>query len=434
MRSTDTIFALSTGRLPSGIAIVRMSGPGVRTALEAVAGAVPPPRAARYGPLSFRGELLDHGLRLFFPGPKSVTGEDCGEFHVHGSVAVVKGLIAALSSLDGFRLAEPGEFSRRGFLNGRMDLTAVESLSDLIAAETDQQRKLALAGMGGKLRDTFLDWRAQLQSLRARIEAELDFSDQDDVSQDLNAAIGREIDSLTIRMDQLIGRLGQAELVRDGYRVAILGAPNAGKSSLLNALAMRDVAIVSDEAGTTRDLVEVSLEIDGFKVILTDTAGIRETKGVVEAIGIKRALGAAQLADLVILLEDTTNPVPITVDAAAAMLRVGAKSDLSGSARGDYDVLVSSLTGDGIGGLLSKIGDRIRLAVSDGDGLLALRERHVGHLSRARAALQRASNANLPELVAEELRVAAVEIGRIVGIGDTEDLLGEIFSRFCIGK
>ncbi|SMH28315.1 tRNA uridine-5-carboxymethylaminomethyl(34) synthesis GTPase MnmE [Mesorhizobium australicum] len=433
MRSTDTIFALSTGRLPSGIAIVRMSGPGVRTALEAVAGAVPP-RVARYGPLSFRGELLDHGLSLFFPGPASVTGEDCGEFHVHGSVAVVKGLITALSSLDGFRLAEPGEFSRRGFLNGRMDLTAVESLSDLIAAETDQQRKLALAGMGGKLRDIFLEWRAELQSLRARIEAELDFSDQDDVSPDLNAAIGREIDSLTIRMDRLVGRLGQAELVRDGYRVAILGAPNAGKSSLLNVLAMRDVAIVSNEAGTTRDLVEVSLEIDGFKVILTDTAGIRETKGVVEAIGIERALEAARLADLVILLEDTTNPVPITVESAATLLRVGAKSDLAGSARGDYDVLVSSLTGDGIRELLSKIGDRIRLAVSDGDGLLALRERHVGHLNRARAALQRASKANLPELVAEELRVAAVEIGRIVGIGDTEDLLGEIFSRFCIGK
>ncbi len=210
MRSTDTIFALSTGRLPSGIAIVRMSGPGVRIALEAVAGAVPRPRVARYGPLTFRGELLDHGLSLFFPGPASATGEDCGEFQVHGSVAVVKGLIAALSSLDGFRLAEPGEFSRRGFLNGRMDLTAVESLSDLIAAETDQQRKLALAGMGGKLRDTFLEWRAELQSLRARIEAELDFSDQDDVSPDLNAAIGREINSLTMRIDQFVGRLGQA--------------------------------------------------------------------------------------------------------------------------------------------------------------------------------------------------------------------------------
>lgn len=434
MRSTDTIFALSTGRLPSGIAIIRMSGPDVARALVAVAGAVPAPRTARYGPLSFNGELLDRGLSLFFPGPASATGEDCGEFHVHGSVAVVKGLIAALSSLEGFRLAEPGEFSRRGFLNGRMDLTAVESLSDLIAAETDQQRRLALAGMSGRLRDVFLGWRAELQSLRARIEAELDFSDQDDVSPDLNAALDTDIASLIRRMDEIAARLGQAEIVRDGYRVAILGAPNAGKSSLLNALAMRDVAIVSDEAGTTRDLVEVVLEIDGFKVVLVDTAGIREAAGVVETMGIERALRAAELADLVVLLEDISNPVPIALDITGEQLRVGAKNDLIRLPRGVYDVVVSSLTGEGISELLSAISDKIQQATSDGDGLLAIRERHVGHLRRAREALQRAMTTGEAELLAEELRVAASEVGRIVGIGDTEDLLGEIFSRFCIGK
>lgn len=434
MRSTETIFALSTGHLPSGIAIVRLSGPGVRHALEQVSGSVPSPRVARYGPLSFKGEVLDHGLTLYFPGPGSATGEDCGEFHVHGSAAVVKGLAAVLTGLDGFRLAEPGEFSRRAFLNGRMDLTAVESLSDLIAAETDQQRRLALSGISGKLRDICLGWRYELQTLRARVEAELDFSDQDDVLPDVNDALNEETRSLIGRIESVAARFRQAELVREGFRVAIVGAPNAGKSSLLNALAMRDVAIVSDEPGTTRDLVEVALEIDGYKVIVTDTAGLREGVSIAETIGVDRARKAAAEADLVILLEDMANPLPIVLNVEREVTKVGAKCDTGQGDAARYDLVVSSLTGNGIPGLLELIAARLREDLPGGEGLISVRERHVGHILRARDALLRVGEALEMEIVAEELRVAAVEIGRVVGLGDTEDLLGEIFSRFCIGK
>ncbi len=434
MRSTETIFALSTGHLPSGIAIVRMTGPGVRHALEQVSGSVPPPRVARYGAFSTKGEVLDHGLALFFPGPGSATGEDSGEFHVHGSPAVVRGLTAALAGLDGFRLAEPGEFSRRAFLNGRMDLTAVESLSDLIAAETDQQRRLALSGVSGRLRDVCLGWRFELQTLRARVEAELDFSDQDDVGPELNDSLREQMRSLTGRIEAVAARFREAEIVREGFRVAIIGAPNAGKSSLLNALAMRDVAIVSEEPGTTRDLVEVALEIDGYKVIVTDTAGIREGAGIAETMGIDRARSAAELADLVILLEDMSNPQPVDLNVKHEVIRVGSKSDVRAGNAGSYDVVVSSLSGYGIADLLAAIGARLRERLPGGEGLISVRERHVGHILRARDALLRACEAVDIEIAAEELRVAAVEIGRVVGLGDTEDLLGEIFSRFCIGK
>lgn len=433
MRSTETIFALSTGHLPSGVAIVRLSGPGVRHALEQVSGSVPSPRVARYGPLSFEGEVLDHGLALYFPGPGSATGEDCGEFHVHGSSAVVKGLAAVLAGFDRFRLAEPGEFSRRAFVNGRMDLTAVESLSDLIAAETDQQRRLALSGISGRLRDICLDWRYELQALRARVEAELDFSDQDDVLPDVNDALHEETRFLIRRIESVAARFRQAELVREGFRVAIVGAPNAGKSSLINALAMRDVAIVSEEPGTTRDLVEVALEIDGYKVIVTDTAGIREGVGIAETIGIERARRAAEVADLVILLEDMSDPQPVDLKLEREVVKVGAKSDTQEGSTG-YDLTVSSLSGNGIADLVEFIATRLREKLPVGEGLISVRERHVGHILRARDALLRVSEAVEMEIVAEELRVAAVEIGRVVGLGDTEDLLGEIFSRFCIGK
>ena len=434
MRSTETIFALSTGHLPSGIAIVRMSGPGVRQALEQVSGSVPPPRVARYGAFSFKGEVLDHGVALFFPSPGSATGEDCGEFHVHGSAAVVKGITAALASLGGFRLAEPGEFSRRAFLNGRMDLTAVESLSDLIAAETDQQRRLALSGVSGRLRDICLGWRYELQTLRAKVEAELDFSDQDDIAPDLNDALREETRSLIGRIEAVAARFREAEIVREGFRVAIVGAPNAGKSSLLNALAMRDVAIVSEEPGTTRDLVEVALEIDGYKVIVTDTAGLREGVGIAETIGIERARRAADSADLVILLEDMSNPRPVDLNVKREVIRVGAKSDIREGAADSYDIVVSSMSGYGIADLLKTIATRLHETLPVGEGLISVRERHVGHILRARDALRRIGEAVEMEIVAEELRVAAVEIGRVVGLGDTEDLLGEIFSRFCIGK
>lgn len=434
MSATETIFAVATGRLPSGIAIVRISGPEAAAALELLTGTLPPPRTATYRRLAVGKEVLDHGIALFFPGPGSVTGEDCAELHIHGSVAVAKAVSAALAGLPRCRPAEPGEFTRRAFLNGRMDLTGVESLSDLIAAETDQQRRLALTGVAGRIRDMCLGWRSELQTLRALVEADLDFSDQDDVEAQGPAGLDDAVCSLVARMASALERADQAEIVRHGYTVAIIGAPNAGKSSLLNALAMRDVAIVTAEPGTTRDVVEVALDIGGYKVLLRDTAGLREADTLAERIGVARAREAAEAADLVLLVEDSAQPIAVDVPGGPEVIRVGTKSDLDGNKAQSYDVLLSVVTGDGLAELLKALAERVAASAGDGGDLMAIRSRHAGHIRQAVAALQRIRDQNAPELIAEELRTAAVEIGRVVGIGDTEELLGEIFARFCIGK
>lgn len=432
MASADTIFALATGSVPAGIGILRVSGPAAQDLLKRVAGAVPEPRQATYSHFRSGSDLLDRGIALFFPGPASVTGEDCAEFHIHGSVAVVKGLTEALAAVPGVRLAEPGEFTQRALLNGRMDLTGVESLSDLIAAETEQQRLHALAGMSGRIRDVCLDWRRRLQTLRADLEAELDFSDQDDVTVGGEPGVPAEIGGLVREMQDVVSWADQAEIVRSGYAVAIIGAPNSGKSSLLNALAMRDVAIVTPEPGTTRDIVEVALDIGGYKVRLQDTAGIRESEGTVEKIGIGLARRAAIEADLVLLLEDGHNPLPIGIITGADILRVGTKEDL-GPIHHPYDITISALSGAGLPKLLEMITHRLATRLSGSPGI-PLRQRHVGHIRTAIQSLQAIPHLHHPELAAEELRLAAEEIGRIVGVGGTEALLGEIFSRFCIGK
>ena len=436
MVSVDTIFALSTGRPPSGIAVIRMSGPDVCAALVAVAGSVPAPRIARYGPFRAAETIIDHGICLHFPGPNSVTGEDCCEFHVHGSAAVVNALLAALADIDGCRLAEAGEFTRRAFLNGRMDLTGVEGLSDLIAAETEAQRRMAVSSTSGRLRDLYLGWRTEILRMRAGIEAEMDFSDQDDVSDAVNHALAARIDALVWEIDGHLRRYRQSEIVRSGYRVVILGAPNAGKSSLLNALAMRDVAIVTSEPGTTRDLIEVSLDLGGYKVVITDTAGIRETPGTVEAIGIERALDAAMSADLVLIVEDVTVRTGFSSVAHRNVVRVGSKLDLGGDPESTgYDICISTKSGEGVADLLAMITEMVKRDTTPATSALPVRERHVLHLRAAKDALRRvASSDNALELKAEELRIAAQEVGRIVGMTDTEELLGEIFGRFCIGK
>jgi len=436
MASIDTIFALSTGRPPSGIAVIRMSGPQVRGALTALSGSVPEPRVARYGPLRAEGSIIDYGICLYFPSPNSVTGEDCGEFHVHGGVAVVNAVLGALADLGGCRLAEAGEFTRRAFLNGRMDLTGVEGLSDLIAAETETQRRMAVDSTSGRLRDLYLAWRTEILHMRAGIEAEMDFSDQDDVSESLNSALPASIVALVGHIDRHLARYRQSEIIRNGYRVVIIGAPNAGKSSLLNALTMRDVAIVTAEPGTTRDLIEVSLDLGGYKVVMTDTAGIRVSEGMVESIGIERALAAATLADLVLLVEDMSAPGRLAADAYPNVVRVGSKVDLVGrSDGGGYDVRISTRSGEGIGDLLSMVTERARLDTPTASTALPLRDRHVMHLRSARDALGRAiASDKALELRAEDLRGAAQDIGRIVGMTDTEELLGEIFGQFCIGK
>lgn len=436
MASFDTIFALSTGRLPSGIAVIRMSGQRVRNVLAAVFGSVPAPRMARYGPLRVGGQIIDHGICLYFPVPSSVTGEDCGEFHLHGGVAVVNAMLEALAGMDGCRLAEAGEFTKRAFLNGRMDLTGVEGLSDLIAAETEAQRRMAVDSTSGRLRDLYMGWRAEILQMRAGIEAELDFSDQEDVPGAVNAALAGRIEILIRSIEGHLSHYRQSEIVRSGYRVVILGSPNAGKSSLINALTMRDVAIVTSEPGTTRDLVEVSLDLGGYKIIMTDTAGIRELPGAVEAIGIARAMEAAASADLVLVVEDMSAPIEFSVEAYVNTLRIGSKSDLVDAARTTgYDVVISTATGLGVAELLDKIAERVKAEVPTAGLALPVRERHIMHLSAAAGALRWAGEpGDALELKAEELRVAARELGRIVGMSDTEEVLGEIFGRFCIGK
>lgn len=433
MASTDTIFALATGSLPSGIGIVRVSGPASKDLLRQFTGNVPPPRHATHCQFRSGGDVLDHGIALFFPGPGSVTGEDCAEFHVHGSVAVVKALTDALGKIPAVRLAEPGEFTRRALLNGRMDLTGVESLSDLIAAETEQQRVHALAGMSGQIRDVCLGWRQRIQTLRAGLEAELDFSDQEDVSLRGHNGLITKVHELVAEMQDVVARADQAEIVRSGYTIAIVGAPNAGKSSLLNALALRDVAIVTAEPGTTRDVVEVSLDIGGYKVRLQDTAGLRDAEGMIERIGIERARRAADEADLVLLLEDSHDPMPVSIMRGVAdVVRVGTKQDLEPTADG-YDVRISTVSGAGISALLEEIAHRMANRLT-GSRPFPLRERHIRHIKSAISALEAIPTIQEPEFVAEELRFAAEEIGRIVGMGNNETLLGEIFSRFCIGK
>jgi len=436
MASFDTIFALSTGRLPSGIAVIRMSGPHVHIVLGTVFGSVPTPRVARYGPLMVDGRIIDHGICLYFPGPSSVTGEDCGEFHLHGGIAVVNAMLETLADMEGCRLAEAGEFTKRAFLNGRMDLTGVEGLSDLIAAETEAQRRMAIDSTSGKLRDLYLSWRAEILQMRAGIEAELDFSDQEDVPVTVNDALAGRIELLLRTIDGHLSRYRQSEIVRSGYKVVIIGAPNAGKSSLINALTMREVAIVTSEPGTTRDLVEVSLDLGGYKIVMTDTAGIRESTGAVEAIGIARAIEAASSADLVLIVEDMSAPIEFSSVAHANTIRVGSKADLVGLARAAaYDVVISTATGQGLSELLKRIAERVKADVPTAELALPVRERHLMHLRAATTALRQTQRAGqVLELKAEELRIAAREIGRIVGMSDTEELLGEIFGRFCIGK
>ena len=302
----QTIFALSSGRLPSAIAIVRVSGPQAGAALTSLAGKLPATRQATRALLrDGEGEPIDDAVVLWFPGPASATGEDVAEFHVHGGRAVLASLLAALSSLEQMRAAEPGEFTRRAFENGKLDLTEAEGLDDLIHADTDRQRRQALRQLKGLLGDKARDWRARIIEASALIEAGIDFSDEGDVSAELLAPAREKIAALLGEIQEVLAAQGKAERLRDGLVVAIAGPPNVGKSTLINQLARREVAIVSPHAGTTRDVIEVQLDLDGYPVTVIDTAGIRETDDPVEQEGVRRARARAEEADLVLWLADT---------------------------------------------------------------------------------------------------------------------------------
>jgi tRNA modification GTPase len=438
MNSGGTILALSSGAGRAGVAVIRISGPAAGEALRTLAGALPPPRRASLRKLkdSRSGTLLDRGLVIWMPGPNSFTGEDMAELHIHGGRAVIGGVMEALLAVPGMRLAEAGEFARRGFENGKLDLTEVEGLADLINAETEAQRGQALAQAQGSARRLYETLREELVKAQALTEAGLDFADEADVAADAavqaDAIVAKLIAAIS---EQLTDRRG--ERLRDGYRVVIAGPPNAGKSSVLNALARRDVAIVSEEAGTTRDVIEVHLDLAGLPVIVTDTAGLREAGGAVESEGIRRALAKAASADLVLWLVDATapqwNPPRSLLDARAELVPVLNKIDLAG---GRSDVLaISARTGEGVSRLVEHLSERAREGLPEGEPAVVTRARHRAELEGAVAALERyRCETGGPELKAEELRIAARHLGRLTGRIDVEEVLGAIFSEFCIGK
>lgn len=436
----DTVFALSSGAGVSGVAVIRLSGPRVRFGLETMIGDVPKPRRATLRSVySAQKTELDRGLVFYFPAPHSFTGEDCAEFQVHGGRAVVEAVLQSLSELDGFRSAEPGEFTRRAFENGKMGLTEVEGLADLIAAETEMQRRLALEQSSGSLSGLYEDWRHRLARARALIEADFDFADEEDVPGSVADTIWPDLSDLLAEIDDHLQSAKAGEIIRDGYRVVILGAPNAGKSSLMNALAKRDIAIVSDEQGTTRDLLEVHLDIDGYPVVLQDTAGIRDNAGAVEREGIRRAIDAARRADLVLLLEDLSGAAQAVSapDRDARSLRVGTKHDLvSGPERDDMDCVISVKRDDGLSPLIDLLRERVHDAAGRVSSALPNRQRHREYLQACRQALEEAvrNDSDPLELRAEALRRSGDALGRLTGRIDVEDLLDLIFGEFCVGK
>ena len=437
--SGETIFALSSGRLPAGVAVVRIAGPQTRFVLETITGTLPQPRMAALRTLRDRsGQAIDRGLTLFFPAPHSFTGDDCGELHLHGGRAVVDALISLLYSFDNCRMAEAGEFTRRAFANGKFDLTAAEGLADLIAAETESQRKLALQIASGTQANLYKSWREELICGRALIEAELDFADETDVPGSVSDQVWANMTDLAVRIGKHIADGKRGVIVREGFRVVIVGPPNAGKSSLLNALAGSDVAIVTDEPGTTRDLIEIKLDLGGLPVLLTDTAGLRETEGKVEQIGIDRARQRAADADLVLVLTDLSHPVTLVLDLkSTAILRVGTKSDIAGSPEQDtYDLTISTRTNEGLDGLLAILARRAADAAGDLVDPLPTRRRHLELLIETQREIERSTaEQDAPlEVRAEFLRRASYALGRITGHVDVEDILDVVFSQFCIGK
>lgn len=441
MQFTDTIYALSSGALPAGVAVIRVSGPSTVEAIERLSGPLPQARTATLRTIRTRnGEALDSGLVLYFPGPASFTGEDCCEMQVHGGRAVVHAILEQLAGIDGLRHAEAGEFSRRAFQNGKMDLVEVEGLADLIAAETEMQRRLALEHSGGGQSALYESWARRLTHARAMIEAELDFADEDDVPGSVSASIWKDMARLRCEIEEHIDQAGLAEIIRDGLKIVIAGEPNAGKSSLLNALAKRDVAIVTEIAGTTRDIISVDLSLAGFSVKLFDTAGLRETDEIVEREGIRRAHETIGRADLVLLLSD--NPARFNVSEAIPenipIIRVATKIDRDDVSwlPSDADIFLSTRTGAGVADLLEALGAYLPDLAGKTSLSMPSRKRHVDCLRQASAALERSLSATALglDIQAEQLRVAGDALGRITGRVDVENLLDVIFSEFCIGK
>jgi tRNA modification GTPase len=434
--SGSTIFAPATAPGRAGIAIIRISGPGVLKALAALGISPPLPRRATRAQLrdAATGEAIDSGIVLFFPGPASVTGEDVGELHLHGSRAVLEAISAILSGVTGLRLAEPGEFTRRAFEHGKLDLTEAEAIADLVAAETAAQRRQALRQLDGELGRLYGGWARRLLRILAHLEAAIDFPEEG-LPEGLDAGACREVADLRAEIAAHLADNRAGEILRAGVSIAIVGPPNAGKSSLLNMLARRDLAITSAVAGTTRDVIEVRLDLGGYPVILADTAGLREARDAIEAEGVRRARARAAAADLRIVVFDATHPEDLAALAGVAegALLVANKIDLGGrpppAALG-----VSVLTGEGIDALLGRLTALVQERFAVGEAPVLTRVRHRTALEDCVASLERAQNATLSELAAEDIRLAVRSLGRITGRVDVEDILDVIFREFCIGK
>ncbi len=437
----ETIFALSSGSPPAGIAVIRMSGPVAAEAVEALCGDVPRPRRASHRQMvdPRTGEAIDTGLVLFFPGPDSFTGEDVAEFHVHGGRAVISALLAVFGEMGGCRPAERGEFTRRAFVNDRLDLSAAEGIGDLVAADTDAQRRAALAQMEGSIRKQYESWAASLVRARGLLEAEIDFSEEESLGR-VWSDQGRSI-AAAVRdeFEQALSTYDHARGIREGLEVMLIGSVNVGKSTLLNVLAGRDIAIVSPQAGTTRDLIEVAVDLGGFKVVFVDGAGLRQSDEAIESEGIRRALARAEAADLLLWLRDTPGADASLVDVGSEVWSVATKGDLEADQatirlRNESDFVISAVRGDGVPELV----DAIRTwAAEKGSGvgeMVVSRERHRAAVRDALGHLERGLSRDEPELAAEELRMAVDAIGRLTGRVDADDVLDIVFREFCIGK
>lgn len=434
-QARDTIFALASGAGKAAISILRLSGSGVAGVLAALCGKLPKPRRATLCRLRGQtGEILDDALVLFMPGPGSFTGEDCGEVFVHGGRAVIAAVSQALVQF-GARPAEPGEFARRGFLNGRMDLLAAEGIADLIDAQTEMQRRQAMRQVTGAQARLLSDWTERLRQVLAAQEALIDFPDED-LPPEVEQALCADIAALRAEMAQAKVASTSLMRIRDGLTIAVIGPPNAGKSSLINALTEREVAITAATPGTTRDALEVAVEIAGVPVTLVDTAGLRETADPVEAEGVRRAHARMVMAELVVRVRDASAGFelsePMQTD-PRRVLRVANKIDLTRNIGAD-EIGVSAATGEGIGALRDALVAWVEGELGQAAPAGFTQLRHVAALRDAGEALRQAQTAARPELRGEDLRVALAALARITGAVDVEAVLDAVFSRFCIGK
>lgn len=440
MSGTNTLFALSSGRPPAAIGIIRISGPHAFDAVRNLTGrALPPPRTAKLRALHdpCGGAMLDKALVLVFPGPGSATGEDLAELHLHGGVAVISAVLNVLGRMEGLASAAPGAFTRRAFENGVLDLLQVEGLADLLAAETERQRCQALAHADGHLTQMAEAWREKLLDLLAAIEAGLDFSDEGDVDEAIPRA---DIEDLAGTMRRVLAN-PSGERLRDGVKLAIAGPPNAGKSSLINVLSKRDVAIVTPVPGTTRDRIEAHLAIGGIPFIAVDTAGLRVTADMIEREGIERARQAVAVADVVINMAGDDGRFE-SLETAAPIIRIISKSDLrddegeEGATSAGEVLHLSSVTGEGLDRLLQRLVAEAEALVGHGEVLALANERQRAILEACQAALSDSLHAESgdPVLVAEHLRQALNAIGKLTGRVGVEDMLDALFGRFCIGK